>query len=460
MKIGDKISNGSYSVVYSIVGKNLVLKHNIVDECSDFYRSVKELDMLARLRSPYIVKLESVVFDKIEKLDVGVGMDHDMIHFVMEKADCDLWTLGNEKKFNMRIFRRISSQILMGLDIMHKNGIIHRDIKPQNILYWKKSKTAKICDFGISGYMGNNIDYCPEVCTICYRSPEMLMGIRKYNDRSDIWSLCITLMEFATNSDVVSGLKTIYVIASILKKFPSLHTQLHTLSQKSPKRLKIPEPRGKQSLHKSVKDVMREASGDKDMIDFISSMLSVIPSARPSAEKCLSHKFFHPIKKTIRIHSKKRNRNKYEIDFDKRNEQSKYIYRIESEIGGDITEAYSTGSVTMRCLFHAIDIFDRCVQLNMKHQDLMESCLYISCKLMSDRNFPYSFEEVTLTTPSPAHRRTELDIIDKFSNILYRKTIYEYIGPKHNVSKLLRSYMNLRTGKYTMKSLIEELNNK
>lgn len=76
---------------------------------------------------------------------------------------------------------------------MHRNYVVHRDIKPENILLTKNGQ-IKICDLGISkmlcalSFNAESI-MTPEMGTIWYQAPEMLLGTQKYGPEIDIWSL-------------------------------------------------------------------------------------------------------------------------------------------------------------------------------------------------------------------------------------------------------------------------------
>ena len=86
--------------------------------------------------------------------------------------------------------------VLSGLDFMHDNGVINRDIKCKNILV-NKEGFAKLCDFGIS-QIANNKDLIPKnkAGSPYWMAPE-LINMQKYNKSIDIWSLGITCIELA-----------------------------------------------------------------------------------------------------------------------------------------------------------------------------------------------------------------------------------------------------------------------
>lgn len=118
---------------------------------------------------------------------------------------CDL--LGKLKKRDDSMseskLRLIMTQIVNGLKALHKQGIMHRDIKLENILVSKCTsgrRTYKICDFGVS-MMVEGPDSFEELCigTMRYMAPEMLEN-KSYNQKIDIWSLGVVFFTLTTGS--------------------------------------------------------------------------------------------------------------------------------------------------------------------------------------------------------------------------------------------------------------------
>ena len=100
-------------------------------------------------------------------------------------------------KENKRISEKYSfdilKQILNGLDYAHKNNVIHRDIKPNNIII-NKEGVVKITDFGISKNIGDNsmTSTGATIGTLYYMSPEQILRPRSVDQRTDLYSLGIS----------------------------------------------------------------------------------------------------------------------------------------------------------------------------------------------------------------------------------------------------------------------------
>ena len=94
------------------------------------------------------------------------------------------------------IVRSFSQQILWGIHYCHERGIMHRDLKPLNILIKTNSRgehTLKLADFGLAcSFDGELRPRTEEVITLFYRAPEILLGKKNYSVAVDMWSIgCI-----------------------------------------------------------------------------------------------------------------------------------------------------------------------------------------------------------------------------------------------------------------------------
>ena len=113
---------------------------------------------------------------------------------IMELEDMNLDKWMSRKRGNIELFdcSLIINQILSGCNYLHQRHILHRDIKPDNILINQRTGCVKIADLGLARvYDCNNSDsrYSTYVQALWYRAPEILLGESSYNEKIDIWSI-------------------------------------------------------------------------------------------------------------------------------------------------------------------------------------------------------------------------------------------------------------------------------
>lgn len=118
-------------------------------------------------------------------------------------------------RFTLSQVKCLAQQLLEGLEYLHRNDIIHRDVKLQNILLTAKG-VLKLADFGMSRPYSRR-PLTPGVVTIWYRSPELLLGTRHYTPSVDLWSAGLIIGELLLNEPVLPGETPIQQLALIVK---------------------------------------------------------------------------------------------------------------------------------------------------------------------------------------------------------------------------------------------------
>ena len=213
----EKIGMGGMSVVYKAKDHKLnrfvaikVLKQEFSDNANFVSKFRVEAQAAAGLMHPNIVN----VYD--------VGDEKGMYYIVMELVEGITLKKYIEKKSRLSVKESVSIaiQVSMGLEAAHKNHIIHRDIKPQNIIISKDGK-VKVTDFGIAKAATSNTITSNVMGSVHYTSPEQARG--GYSDeRSDIYSLGITMFEMLTGRVPFNGETTVAIaIKQIQTPMPS-----------------------------------------------------------------------------------------------------------------------------------------------------------------------------------------------------------------------------------------------
>eukprot|EP01084_Bolivina_argentea_P002825 5241_1 len=137
-----------------------------------------------------------------------------IIKFIAQHTDADFHWIAleyceggsiekNAGKYNESEIKHIALCVLNGLNYLHtKHKIIHRDVKPENILFHPQTNTYKLADFGVSKQVDQTMNQTVTGAgTLRYMAPEMIQDSMKiYNNTIDIWSLGITLYYLATNT--------------------------------------------------------------------------------------------------------------------------------------------------------------------------------------------------------------------------------------------------------------------
>ena len=216
-EILEKIGTGGMSDVYKAKDIKLnryvaikVLKQEFAENKNFVSKFRVEAQAAAGLMHPNIVNV----------YDVG---EEDSIHYiVMELVEGITLKKYIEKKSRLSTKEAISIaiQVAMGIEAAHNNHIIHRDIKPQNIIISKEGK-VKVTDFGIAKAASSNTITSNVMGSVHYTSPEQARGGFS-DEKSDIYSLGITLFEMLTGRVPFNGDTTVAIaIKQIQDEMPS-----------------------------------------------------------------------------------------------------------------------------------------------------------------------------------------------------------------------------------------------
>ena len=212
-EILEKIGSGGMAEVFKGKDHKLnrfvaikVLKDEFVED-KNFVRKFKEeAQAAAALAHPNIVN----VYD--------VGDEQNIFYIVMELVEGITLKTYIEKKGRLTVKEAtsIAIQVASGLEIAHNNQIVHRDIKPQNIIISREGK-VKVTDFGIAKSISSNTNTADAMGSVHYTSPEQARG--GYSDaKSDIYSLGIVMYEMVTGRVPFDGETTVVVAVKHLQE--------------------------------------------------------------------------------------------------------------------------------------------------------------------------------------------------------------------------------------------------
>merc|ERR1719392_140525 len=186
------IGRGKYSEVFMCKKRALITATNV--QASEELRVVKILKPIRYVKLLREVKILNDLSGHrniVKLLDVVRNEETNIYSYIFEYVETD-----NPRKlypqFNLFDIQHYLYQILLGVDFIHSRGIMHRDLKPINILYNIKTRDLKIIDFGLAEYYIEDKEYVVRVATKHFKGPEILLEHAKYDYALDMWALgCI-----------------------------------------------------------------------------------------------------------------------------------------------------------------------------------------------------------------------------------------------------------------------------
>ncbi|TPX44461.1 hypothetical protein SeLEV6574_g04481 [Synchytrium endobioticum] len=278
----EKLGEGTYGIVYKAQNKDLgeivALKRIRLDNEEEGVpcTAIREISLLKELKHPNILRLYDVIHTEKKLTLVFEYMDSDLKKFLDTYAgDIDLPTI-----------KHLMFQLLKGIEYCHANRVLHRDLKPQNLLINKKLE-LKLGDFGLARAFGIPVrSYSHEVVTLWYRAPDVLMGSRQYSTSIDLWSAGCIFAEMATGRPLFPG-------SSVRDQLSRIFKVLGTPDEQSwPKITELPEYKQDFPIYaKQLLDTLVPKL-DANGIDLLGRLIEYQPEKRMSAEKALLHPFF------------------------------------------------------------------------------------------------------------------------------------------------------------------------
>lgn len=282
----DRIGEGTYGVVFKgrdrVTGSTVALKKIRLDNEEEGIPStcIREISLLKELNHTNVVRLHDVIHsDK-------------RIYLVFEHLDLDLKKFLDTTPGRMdpRLVKLFMWQMLQGISYCHSRRILHRDLKPQNLLIDNGQNQIKLADFGLARAFGIPVRaYTHEVVTLWYRAPEILLGTKTYSTPVDVWSIGCIFAEMANHRPLFPGdseIDQLYKIFQVMgtpdeERWPGV-SHLPDYKDTFPKW----RPRNLAELVPTL---------DRNGADLISKMLVYLPQHRITARAALQHPYFEDI---------------------------------------------------------------------------------------------------------------------------------------------------------------------
>ena len=214
-ELRERIAHGGMGVLYlafdPVTEREVALKVLRVDSAELREQFLREARLAARLQHPNIVTI----------YDVGAHLDQPFIAMEFIAGE----TLGQlvHRRAPLALSRRIAlvEQVCVGLAYAHRHGIVHRDVKPANLMVSRDSGVLKVLDFGVAGRLdadqGNEGQML--MGTPNYMSPEQVVG-QQSDHRSDIFSVGLVLYELLAYHQAFSGDSQQSILLKVLHESP------------------------------------------------------------------------------------------------------------------------------------------------------------------------------------------------------------------------------------------------
>ena len=497
------LGEGTYGIVYeakSPGGHNYAIKRNLKEDKTCFIGILREVDILANLRHPHVLQLKTVILGEpfangsLSPLDARLHerQQSDKLHFVFNRESYDLHSLlhGEHPMLSNLTTRKISRKampccnnyellqrymvhMLLGVEYIHGCNIIHRDIKPTNILIAAEESdpagnigVAKLCDFGLAKPYTKQGQQTPCVATVWYRAPEVLVRVPNYNYSIDAWAIGCVLFEMVARQPYVSFSHTEtneeVMLQAVLDSIPDKKTAQDSLvivKRFLPNFRAKRVPVARRSLFQrfaltseAQAKFNREAGPLDSFIDMVSSLLAFDWTQRSSVTQALNHSFFvkyRPYISAMRASRASHIKPQFSLPIFNAIERRWAASRV-SQIYNyrDKFAWYSH-----RILFQAMDLYDRFLAVMFTHTKIaanaVESsekgklfsfkeaelrwftCLYMAVKYFTTIQQPTAFELIMPPNLQDPASRAEIEaleasfVVNCLQYVIYRPTIYE-----------------------------------
>ncbi|WVW82078.1 hypothetical protein I302_104083 [Kwoniella bestiolae CBS 10118] len=222
---GEILDDGRYQVtitlgkgMFSAVVKAKVLKAVNQERRQDVVGKEVAIKVIRSQESMYVAgRKEAQIIKKLNDADPEdkkhiVRMERTFEHkghlcIVTESMSMNLRDVikrfGKDVGLNMRAVRAYAHQLFLALSLLRKCGIVHADIKPDNVLVSENKATLKVCDLGSAAEISDG-EITPYLVSRFYRAPEIILGL-PYDTSIDMWSIGCTLYELYTGKILFPG---------------------------------------------------------------------------------------------------------------------------------------------------------------------------------------------------------------------------------------------------------------
>ena len=281
------LGEGTYGKVYKTrctrTSQTVAMKKMKLDMEDEGVAStaIREIALLKELSHENVVKL------------IDIFCTTSKLNLVFEYVESDLKkymvTSGSTRGLKPHVVLSLSLQLCRGIEFCHANRVLHRDLKPQNLLIDNQLR-LKVADFGLArAYSVPVPKYTHEAVTVWYRAPEILLGSVLYSVPVDMWSIGCVAAEMATGSPLFAGDSEIDTLFKIFQKLGTPNAELWPGVSGLPE-FKVTFPQWKPKGWTNIRNMNAQVGAAG--IDLLEQLTRYDPRQRISARRALQHRYF------------------------------------------------------------------------------------------------------------------------------------------------------------------------
>ncbi|KAJ7596589.1 Pkinase-domain-containing protein [Mycena floridula] len=281
----EKLGEGTYATVYKgrsrTTNEIVALKEIHLDaEEGTPSTAIREISLLKELKHVNILRLHDVIHTETKLVLIFEYCEQDLKKYMDQH--------GERGALDANTVRSFMYQLLKGTAFCHENQVLHRDLKPQNLLINRKGE-LKLGDFGLARAFGVPVNtFSNEVVTLWYRAPDVLLGSRTYSTSIDVWSCGCIFAEMISGVPLFRGRDNQDQLLNIMRIIgtPS-DAEFQKIFKDSPEITVKQFPRYPKM---NLASVLPKAS--PQALDLLERLLKFDPSQRLSAAEALNHPYF------------------------------------------------------------------------------------------------------------------------------------------------------------------------
>ncbi|ORY84908.1 kinase-like domain-containing protein [Protomyces lactucae-debilis] len=277
----NKLGEGTYAVVWAgkelATGRQIAIKKIKVGQFKEGLdmSAIREVKFLREVKHENVIELIDIYSNKQNLNLILEYLEADLEHLIKDRSI--LFSTGDVKSWMLMTLR--------GLHHLHARFILHRDLKPNNLLL-STTGVLKLADFGLAKDFGAAfVNMSPNVVTRWYRAPELFLGAKQYGPGIDMWAVGCIFAELLLRNPYMPGENDMGQLDLIFKALGTPSKQdwpdvIHLPQYVEFRKHERPDPRQ-----------LFTAASEQE-IDLMQQMLTLDPLKRPTTTDALRHPYF------------------------------------------------------------------------------------------------------------------------------------------------------------------------